>query len=106
MLVPRVAADAEVPVTVLVFGSGSSGLSGVLARRCGGTLVDDVALRRMAEETPSEEGVAYLATVDGGGIPTARMMMAVLKRGMSSHEAPYVLDGVPRMGTQIKLLDD
>ena len=87
--------------TVLVFGEGASALSAALGKRCGGTMLDLPTLSALAEEDPSAEGEALLASQASGALPGLKVVLPLLRRTMASRNAPFVLNGYPRMGKQV-----
>ena len=91
--------------TMLVFGEESGELSGTIARQCGGTVLDLPSLLRVAEEDPSYEGDALLATLASGDLPSLKVVLPLLKHTMGKRSAPFVLNGYPRMGKQVKDLE-
>lgn len=91
---------------VLIFGEYCKKLSAAVAARSGGTVFDLPSLSRMAEEELTEEGEALLATQASGALPNLKEhVVPLLKRAMASCNPPFVLNGYPRMGTQLRDLE-
>jgi len=117
----QMAAEAEAArpklPAVLVYGAAHDSMSRKLASRCGGTLLDLEALAGMAAEAAEgaagAEGAAAgaalagLAAMQSGGLlPSFSSLLPLLQRAVAEQPPPYILNGFPRMASQLKLLGE
>ena len=91
---------------ILVFGSLADQMSTELARRSGGTIVDLETLSELAEEDPTEDGEAFLAMQQAGGLPTMKVVLPLLLQARAARTGPFFLNGYPRVASQLKKLED
>ena len=90
---------------VLMFGDATRTLAADVARTCGGTLLNLEALSRMATEELSEEGEQFLALQKAGALPPFQLALPLMLRAISTHNAPFILGGYPRLGTHLAKLE-